>query len=440
MWQSLLLLLLLTLSTTITAFSAAPLKRQLCDYIWFCSSHPQLRLNMFDRQQKKYNDEGIMKNKVNRLNWLSPLPPRSASSKYHARNNKYRWQRLPILLQRLIFQWRGLRQKIRQIIYRNTVYVLECENDKYYVGSTGHRRQRYRQHFDEKRGGSTWTRMHKPIRVVKEYKRIPIRYLMGMESQITSEYMVKYGVNNVRGASFCFSRNFSTADIATLTGFLGHYNQLDYKELHKELKEILPPPLSSSSPSPVFSDNKKNRFVTFNKKNNNKNKITNNSINQKTRNYNRKLRKKTRALKKERDVCFRCGKRGHWASECPNKTFDDRLDTLFPSPSLSSSTTTSWDLDIADAEDPNRTSDDRSNNFLPTPSPQPLSPSSLSSSSANTTSLDSDSVRGEYPNKVFDVRLDTSFPSPSPKPSSPSSSPTATSTGWNIVDAEDLFA
>ena len=108
-----------------------------------------------------------------------------------------------------------------------TVYVLECEDGKYYVGSTKNRRQRYREHFESRRMGSKWTRLHRPLRVVEEWKRVSGRYLMGAESQVTSERMLAHGVNNVRGAAYCQLRDLTTDDVDELTSFLGHYNRLD---------------------------------------------------------------------------------------------------------------------------------------------------------------------------------------------------------------------
>jgi len=152
------------------------------------------------------------------------------------------------------------RQKIRRVTERNTVYVLELKDGKYYVGSTTNRKQRYRQHFESTRGGSKWTRLHKPIRLIAEYKRIPSRYVMGMESQKTAEYMMKYGVNNVRGAAFCAAREFTTNDTSNLVGFLGHYNQLDFQTLRIELKKVLPKPISSISSNEIKYNRRNKKF------------------------------------------------------------------------------------------------------------------------------------------------------------------------------------
>ncbi len=161
----------------------------------------------------------------------------------------------------IISRWRRLKQKIVYPISRNTVYVLKCKNDKYYVGSTKDRKKRYRQHLSS-RGGSKWTRTHRPIEVIDEYKRIPSRYVLGTESKITAEYMYKYGVNNVRGAAFCKATEFTKDDLENLTAFLGHYNQLSYDQLRKELRKVLPDPPRSTrrvfpDPPQIFNPKKK---------------------------------------------------------------------------------------------------------------------------------------------------------------------------------------
>lgn len=164
---------------------------------------------------------------------------------------------------------------------RFTVYVLECEHDKYYVGCTNNRRRRMQEHLSE-RGGSKWTRIHKPVRLAKEYRRIPSEYYLGKEAQVTAELMLKNGINNVRGAMFAEPRPYTRADIDALTAFLGHFNNLDYTELGAKLEvELEPAPWTTRS---------------------------------------RRQKKKKRRKKATRsDRCFYCGEQGHWAHECPEK-------------------------------------------------------------------------------------------------------------------------
>ncbi|MFY7728091.1 MAG: GIY-YIG nuclease family protein [Flavobacterium sp.] len=77
------------------------------------------------------------------------------------------------------------------------IYVLELEHHKYYVGKTIHPTFRIADHFCQ--GGSMWTKKYKPIRITElipncdEYD----------EDKYTIQYMNQYGINNVRGGSFC---------------------------------------------------------------------------------------------------------------------------------------------------------------------------------------------------------------------------------------------
>ena len=76
-----------------------------------------------------------------------------------------------------------------------SVYVLELENDKYYIGYTEKGIVRVENHFAQ--GGSSWTRLHKPIKLIsfKDGSK-------DLEKTTTIEYMKKYGWKNVRGAGW----------------------------------------------------------------------------------------------------------------------------------------------------------------------------------------------------------------------------------------------
>lgn len=138
-------------------------------------------------------------------------------------------------------RWWHLKNKVRERIEKYTIYVLQCENGKYYVGSTKNKKRRFKQHQSD-RGGSRWTRLNRPICVLKEYKRVPEAYHLGMEAKITAEFMLKYGVNNVRGAMFCKAIEYTLADLDALTGFLGHYNEMSYDNVRDYLSQRLPRP------------------------------------------------------------------------------------------------------------------------------------------------------------------------------------------------------
>jgi hypothetical protein len=77
------------------------------------------------------------------------------------------------------------------------IYILELVHGKYYVGKTNNPGFRIEQHFHS--GGSVWTRKYSPVRVLElindcdDYD----------EDKYTRIYMDKYGIENVRGGSFC---------------------------------------------------------------------------------------------------------------------------------------------------------------------------------------------------------------------------------------------
>ena len=196
------------------------------------------------------------------------------------------FRRAIFMLSQFIFR---LKKCIRYAIEKHTIYVLECEGGKYYVGSTSHRRQRRRQHFESSRGGSAFTRLYRPIRVCAEYRRIPQRYYLGMEAKVTAEKMLQTGINNVRGAMFSETRNYTMADIDSLTGFLGHYNDLSYAHVRSLLKESLPPAEVDGGNAAAAKRRKRKRA---------------------------RMRKKEKMKTQRKGRCYRCGKEGHYSYEC----------------------------------------------------------------------------------------------------------------------------
>ena len=77
------------------------------------------------------------------------------------------------------------------------IYTLQLEQGKYYIGKTSNPDFRIEQHFQS--GGAIWTKKYNPINVLEiipdcdDYD----------EDKYTRRYMDKYGINNVRGGSFC---------------------------------------------------------------------------------------------------------------------------------------------------------------------------------------------------------------------------------------------
>tara|TARA_B100000131_G_scaffold317057_1_gene358335 strand:- start:509 stop:1102 length:594 start_codon:yes stop_codon:yes gene_type:complete len=76
------------------------------------------------------------------------------------------------------------------------IYILKLNNKKYYVGKTDNPKFRLESHFNS--NGSEWTKKYKPIECIelKEGDKYD-------EDKFTIKYMNKYGINNVRGGSFC---------------------------------------------------------------------------------------------------------------------------------------------------------------------------------------------------------------------------------------------
>ena len=77
------------------------------------------------------------------------------------------------------------------------IYILKLTDDKYYVGKTDNPGFRINAHFNKT--GSVWTTKYKVLELVELIPNCD-QY---DEDKYTIKYMQLYGINNVRGGSFC---------------------------------------------------------------------------------------------------------------------------------------------------------------------------------------------------------------------------------------------
>jgi putative endonuclease len=77
----------------------------------------------------------------------------------------------------------------------NLVYVLECENNCYYIGVSSNLNARLAQHFEGE--GAAFTRKNKPIKLIEVHIGGEAK-----ENEITEKYIEKYTLRKVSGGKY----------------------------------------------------------------------------------------------------------------------------------------------------------------------------------------------------------------------------------------------
>jgi predicted GIY-YIG superfamily endonuclease len=79
------------------------------------------------------------------------------------------------------------------------IYALLLESDKFYIGKTSRVEGVNLRFYEHVTGrGSEWTKKYKPISIIEDYE-----HNCSLEEDVlTKKYMIKYGIENVRGGSY----------------------------------------------------------------------------------------------------------------------------------------------------------------------------------------------------------------------------------------------
>jgi len=99
------------------------------------------------------------------------------------------------------------------------IYVLSLKQNKYYIGKTNNIKKRLEQHY--KGYGSKWTKKYKPLKLIETFEEKDDFD----EDKYTLKYMNNYGIENVRGGSFC---EFNV-DVKTIKKMLNSKNNTCFK-------------------------------------------------------------------------------------------------------------------------------------------------------------------------------------------------------------------
>ena len=147
-----------------------------------------------------------------------------------------------------------------------SIYVLKCKDNKYYIGkSMKLDNSRIIDHFIGE--GSVWTKKYPPIEVVEIINNVD----NFAEDLYTKKYMLKYGIDNVRGGSY-------------ITITLPSYQ---LQSLKKEICTV---------DNTCFKCHREGHFA-------------------------KDCNVKTTTEKKQDNVCYRCHRRGHFGKDCYAKTY-----------------------------------------------------------------------------------------------------------------------
>jgi len=98
------------------------------------------------------------------------------------------------------------------------IYVLECENGRFYVGQSKDMFRRMIQHRFERSNTAKWLRKYKPLNIWLVYL-CEEKDLLKWENDFSKAMIWKFGISRVRGGSWCSVDKWCGEDEEELKGF-----------------------------------------------------------------------------------------------------------------------------------------------------------------------------------------------------------------------------
>ena len=183
------------------------------------------------------------------------------------------------------------------------IYILQLEEGKYYVGKTENPEYRIESHFTS--NGSAWTQKYKPLTVVEIIPNCDSYD----EEKHTLKCMEKYGINNVRGGSFCQIR-LSDENIKTINQIINGVNDRCYlcgSDTHfaNECRKLKKKNKMCDCTTSYFAPHRKNKCFL--------NKVLN-TIEYMFEDEDVDIEKINEVMNSR--LCFRCGRKGHYIKNC----------------------------------------------------------------------------------------------------------------------------
>ena len=174
------------------------------------------------------------------------------------------------------------------------IYVLQLEENKFYVGKTETPDKRLNCH--KSGNGSAWTKKYKPIKTIELFEGDKYD-----DDKYVFKYMDKYGIENVRGGSFskvnltkiqlaCLEHiNKASSDRCFKCNQPGHFSSRCHHHRHKEFLE------ASSEFESADEINIESEY---------------------TEEYSEEDSEEEYIYSYKKGSCYRCGRQGHFASNC----------------------------------------------------------------------------------------------------------------------------